>query len=254
MRQRVVKPEFFRHRGLYDLERKTGLPIRVAFEGLWCAADREGRFRWRPDSLKLDILPWDDLDFAAVLDALLQAGFISKFKDMKGRECGLVPTFLDHQNPHKNEAKSELIPSGSGNVGTLLEPSRNVSECPPESESELVAESESESHTEYARASDAEVQAHWTAYCEGTGRDLPYDIQTAELLQARSPDPATTRAAAERYAGSLSPGIKPSPARFAGKVAEWIAEAKARDKPRLSARERANLEAVQAVIGRKATG
>ena len=48
MRIRTVKPEFFTHEGLFDAEKATKLPLRVAFVGLWCAADREGRFRWEP--------------------------------------------------------------------------------------------------------------------------------------------------------------------------------------------------------------
>ena len=43
-RIRTIKPEFFRHEGLYELEQETGFAIRVAFAGLWTACDREGRF------------------------------------------------------------------------------------------------------------------------------------------------------------------------------------------------------------------
>ena len=69
-RIRTIKPEFFRHAGLFDLEQETGLPLRVAFAGLWTAADREGRFAWKPRELKLDCLPFDLVDFSRVLDAL----------------------------------------------------------------------------------------------------------------------------------------------------------------------------------------
>ena len=69
MRIRTVKPEFFTHEGLFELEKETGLPIRVAFAGLWCAADREGRFKWEPRRLGVQILPYDQVDFSRVLDA-----------------------------------------------------------------------------------------------------------------------------------------------------------------------------------------
>src|ERR1035438_7461939 len=75
-RIRTVKPEFFQHEGLFDLEMQVGLPVRLAFVGLWTCCDREGRFPWRPRKLKTDILPYDDLDFAAVLDALAGGGFL----------------------------------------------------------------------------------------------------------------------------------------------------------------------------------
>ena len=58
-RIRTVKPEFFQHEGLFDLEQFSGLPIRVAFAGLWTCCDREGRFKWRSRQLKTDILPYD---------------------------------------------------------------------------------------------------------------------------------------------------------------------------------------------------
>jgi hypothetical protein len=44
-RIRTIKPEFFSHEALFDGERETGLPLRLAFIGLLCQCDREGRFR-----------------------------------------------------------------------------------------------------------------------------------------------------------------------------------------------------------------
>ena len=55
-RIRTIKPEFFRHEALFEAEHRAGLPLRLAFAGLWTAADREGRFKWRPRQLKLDVL------------------------------------------------------------------------------------------------------------------------------------------------------------------------------------------------------
>ena len=79
-RIRSIKPEFFRHVELYEAEKATGLPLRVAYAGLWTVADREGRFRWRPRVLVLDVLPFDEVDFAAVLDALARAGLVDEFQ------------------------------------------------------------------------------------------------------------------------------------------------------------------------------
>ena len=45
-RIRTIKPGFFRHGDLFDAEQETGLPIRVAYAGLWTACDRKGRFVW----------------------------------------------------------------------------------------------------------------------------------------------------------------------------------------------------------------
>lgn len=102
-----MKPELFRHDGLYELERASGLPIRIAWVGLFTACDREGRFRWKPQALKLDVMPWDDLDFARVLDVLRSAGLVVKY-EVKGESYGYIPSWLDHQRPNHRELPSKL--------------------------------------------------------------------------------------------------------------------------------------------------
>jgi len=79
-RIRTIKPDFFLDEELYDLEASSGVPIRVAFAGLWTQADREGRFEWRPRSLKSVILPFDNVDFEKVLVALDREGFIRSYE------------------------------------------------------------------------------------------------------------------------------------------------------------------------------
>jgi hypothetical protein len=92
------------------------LPVRVAFAGLWTVADREGRFRWRPEELKLDCLPYDDVDFAEVLAALQTAGFVQKYV-VDDREYGVVPSWSEHQVINQREAQSSL-PEPGGTVVT----------------------------------------------------------------------------------------------------------------------------------------
>lgn len=106
-RIRTIKPAFFRHKGLFELERTSGLPIRVAFAGLWTVADREGRFRWVPDEVKLDCLPHDDVDFVAVLEALSRGGFIRAY-DVGGKTYGLIVGWHEHQKVPNGEAQSAL--------------------------------------------------------------------------------------------------------------------------------------------------
>jgi len=107
MRIRTIKPEFFNHEGIYDAEHETGLPLRVAFIGLWSACDREGRFKWEPRRLKTQITPYDMIDFSRVLDALQSRGFIVKYENKKG-VYGFVPTFDKHQVINNRERESEL--------------------------------------------------------------------------------------------------------------------------------------------------
>jgi hypothetical protein len=108
-RIRTVKPELFRHESLYEAEIKTNLPLRLAYIGLFTACDREGRFKWKPRALKLDVLPYDQIDFLRVLDALVTHGFIVKYEN-EGDEFGCIPTWSQHQVINNRESTS-LIPS-----------------------------------------------------------------------------------------------------------------------------------------------
>lgn len=106
-RKRLVAPEFFTHGELYDAEATAGLPLRVAFAGLWTVSDRRGLFRWRPRELKLALLPYDPCDFADVLVALEAAGFIERYV-VDGKEYGRIPSFSQWQTFHRNEQPSDV--------------------------------------------------------------------------------------------------------------------------------------------------
>lgn len=107
MRIRTIKPEFFSHEAIFEAEAESGLPLRLAFIGLWCAADREGRFKWEPRRLGIWILPYDSIDFSRVLDALLTRGFIRQYR-VDGGTFGLIPSFLRHQIINNRERESEI--------------------------------------------------------------------------------------------------------------------------------------------------
>ncbi|WP_426418221.1 hypothetical protein [Bradyrhizobium genosp. A] len=119
-RIRTIKPEFFRHEGLFEAEKESGLPLRLAFAGLWTAADREGRFKWKPRELKLDCLPHDEIDFSRVLVALLSRGFLVKY-EVDGREYGYIPSWHDHQIINNRESASTL-PEPNENNALTCEP------------------------------------------------------------------------------------------------------------------------------------
>ncbi len=106
-RIRTIKPDFFRHEELYQAEIETGLPLRVAFAGMFTVSDREGRFKWKPKQLKFDVLPYDDLDFEEVLAALEKYDFIVRYV-VDGKEYGCIPTFTTHQVINNKESKSLL--------------------------------------------------------------------------------------------------------------------------------------------------
>lgn len=95
-KSRTIKREFFRHEELFQAEKDSGLPLRVAFAGLFCCCDDEGKFLWKPSSLKLDVIPYDSVDMSAVLDQLESHRFIIRH-DEEGSLYGIIPTFKKHQ-------------------------------------------------------------------------------------------------------------------------------------------------------------
>lgn len=153
-RIRTIKPEFFKHEQLFDAEVETGLPLRVAFAGLWTQCDREGRFDWRPRALKTDILPYDDVDFSRVLDALSTRGFVVRYT-CQGNEYGYIPTWHKHQVINNRESKSD-IPGRAENKSELID---NTGEADA-------------SATRAARVEHALSTRHGLAQGEGKGREL----------------------------------------------------------------------------------
>lgn len=150
-RIRTVKPEFFTHEDLHDLGRESGFGplLRLAFAGLWTQCDREGRFKWRPRSLSLAILPYDDVDFGAILDCLESAGYVRRY-EVHGKAYGWVPSFLDHQHINARETGSTLPPHP--------EDPRGFPENDPDS-------------TGGPRVDDACISRHDLARGEGNGRE-----------------------------------------------------------------------------------
>lgn len=131
-RIRNIKPGFFKDSDLYDAEKASGLPLRVAYAGLWTVADRAGRFKWKPREIKTDILPYDDVDMGAVMDALVRYGFIFKYK-AAGHDYGYVPNFEKHQFINKNELASQL-PDPAQNIilDSVPNPASKPSQSAPE--------------------------------------------------------------------------------------------------------------------------
>jgi len=128
MRIRTIKPEFFHHEGLFEAELETKLPIRVAFAGLWCIADREGRFKWEPRRIGVQVLPYDGVDFSRVLDALTTRGFVLKYR--VGDECfGFIPSFLKHQVINNRESES-VLPDPEGNIEQTPINTEEIDACP----------------------------------------------------------------------------------------------------------------------------
>lgn len=109
-RTRSLKPTFFTDVDIAELP-----PLhRLAFQGLWCQADRRGILEDKPRQLKVSILPFDECDFEKILTDLaqpkangLRPGFIVRYQ-VGGRRLMWIPSFVGHQHPHRDEKPTEL--------------------------------------------------------------------------------------------------------------------------------------------------
>jgi hypothetical protein len=131
-RIRTVKPEFFRHERLQDLEAANpGANVMLVFCALWGHCDKNGIFEYRPRTLKLDILPFLDFDREATLRVLASAGLI-RIGEAGGKQWGSVGSFTEHQrlggkeaqepskNPHPDTIQWLSVVNASGSNGEAL--------------------------------------------------------------------------------------------------------------------------------------
>lgn len=103
-----MKPDFFRHESLQDLERNhPSQYAMLTFAGLWGHCDKGGVFEWRPRTLKLDILPFLEFDMAQTLELLKDAGFIRKYTE-DGKDYGYISSFEEHQRISGKESQDPV--------------------------------------------------------------------------------------------------------------------------------------------------
>ena len=109
-RIRTVKPELFCHVKLFEAEVATQLPLRLAFIALFTCCDDKGRFSWELPRLKIHLLPYDQVNIADVLDALVMYGFIQKYES-HGELYGCIPSWSRHQKLNASEEGITRSPS-----------------------------------------------------------------------------------------------------------------------------------------------
>jgi len=82
-RIRSIKPEFFKHEELQDLEiGHPGQYIMLVYAGLWTQCDKNGVFPCKARIVKNEILPYIDFDMQKTLDILESGGFFVKYSGL----------------------------------------------------------------------------------------------------------------------------------------------------------------------------
>lgn len=100
-RIRTIKPDFFTSEDIVLLS-----PLaRLFYIALWCEADKEGRFAWKPKTFKLRYLPGDNCDIEALADELLNARLVMLYE---GGTLAYIPSFGKHQHINPRETASVL--------------------------------------------------------------------------------------------------------------------------------------------------
>ena len=107
-RIRTIKPQFFTSE---DVTAQSPL-ARLLFVGLFTECDRDGRVEARPRTLKMRLLPEDDVDVDALLWCLVDGGLIRRY-EASGVNVIQVVKFDKHQKPHPKEVASTLAAKGS---------------------------------------------------------------------------------------------------------------------------------------------
>jgi hypothetical protein len=102
-RARTIKPGLFTNEFVAD----CSFAARYLFTGLWTIADREGRMKDQPRTIKAMLLPMDDVDCDELLEELHEAGLIVRYEAGEHKVLQVI-NFVKHQRPHPSEAKSDL--------------------------------------------------------------------------------------------------------------------------------------------------
>lgn len=116
-RARNIKPGFFTN----DKLAENGPHAMLLFEALWCLADRSGRLEDRPKKIKIESLPYFDVDIDDLLDSLAKSGFIIRYSVDETRYIQ-VQNFSKHQNPHVKEPPSTIPAPDEYRTSTVQEP------------------------------------------------------------------------------------------------------------------------------------
>jgi len=174
MRIRTIKPEFYMNDELAALPATT----RILFTGLWGLADCEGRLEDKPKRIKLQVLPYDDVDIDAALQDLHDAGFIFRY-EIDGQALIEVINFKKHQRISGTEAKSSSVLPQRTQTSKAKAPRKHLGKHESKSKS---TEENCDSSADFQGSTQ---EALWHAGKEGKGKE-----RKGENVRAAAAKPA----------------------------------------------------------------
>jgi hypothetical protein len=108
-RTRQLKPCFFKDEDIARISAHA----RILFQGLWTIADKRGRLEDRPDFIKSEILPYENIDMENLFSELTaerqrsNGSFITRYS-VDGIKYIQINSFQKHQNCHPKEPESTI--------------------------------------------------------------------------------------------------------------------------------------------------
>ena len=124
-KDQIPKTGFFKDEDIKELPYEA----RLFYQGLWVQADREGRGEDRPERLKIEIMPYDEVDAEKVMQLLAcpkkngKRPFIVRY-EIDGEKYYQIINWQKHQKPHKTERDS-VIPPAPKELLTVRQPLTN---------------------------------------------------------------------------------------------------------------------------------
>jgi len=177
MRIRTIKPEFYMNDELAALPATT----RILFTGLWGLADCEGRLEDKPKRIKLQVLPYDDVDVDAALQDLHDTGFIFRY-EIDGQSLIEVINFKKHQRLSGSEAKFSSVLPAKTTTSKAKAPRKHFGKR------ELKSKSTEENCDSNADFQGSTQEALWHAGKEGKGKEGNFNARA----DSAKPEPDST--------------------------------------------------------------
>jgi len=103
---------------------------RWLFAGLFTQADREGRLEDRPRKLKVEVMPYDNVNIEHLLRELTEARFITRY-EAEGKRYIHIRTFWKHQHFNIKEPPSQLPAPLELKGGTVSAPVKHGASTVP---------------------------------------------------------------------------------------------------------------------------
>jgi hypothetical protein len=241
-RARNIKPGFFTNEELVELPFST----RLLFIGLWTEADRAGRMEDKPKRIKMKLFPADELDVDQALQQLHDKGFVLRY-EVDGDRFIQILAFDKHQNPHKDERKSE-IPAPNLHRASPVQEHEKTGTCPADSPipDSLPLIPDSSTNPRPARKAatpvdDEKFVEAYSLYPSRPGSSKATALKAWKARIASGVDPDVIIAGVVRYAAYVrAAGTEPNfikmPATFFGPDQHYLADWTA-PQPRASPRQ-----------------